>query len=117
MARSIPQQAKEFEEQIPKRRTKTSRIFKAAVSLMLCLALFVGLISPQIVWAATDALSQQTVAPQSEPYERSILFEDVSLREQDQKTFRMSDGSFKTVVYPHPIHYKNNNEWQNTRCC
>ena len=29
---SIPQQAKEFEEQIPKRRTKTSQIFKAAVS-------------------------------------------------------------------------------------
>ena len=112
MARQIHQSLKEMQENVPNKRKMTSQIFKAAVSLTLCLALFIGLISPQIVWAASDALAQQTTVSQSEPYERSILFEDPSLREQDQKTFRMSDGSFKTIVYPEPIHYKNNNEWQ-----
>ena len=112
MARYIPPSASTLKEQVPQKRPKTSQIFKAVVSLTLCLALFVGLISPQIVWAASDALSQTTVASQSEPYEKSILFEEPSLREQDQKTYRMSDGSFKTVVYPEPIHYKNSNEWQ-----
>ena len=36
---------------------------------------------------------------------REILFEETSLREENVKHFRMSDGTFVAVVYDTPVHY------------
>lgn len=42
-----------------------------------------------------------------------ILFEEVSLREDNVKHFRMDDGSYMAVCYDVPVHYLDvNNQWQ-----
>ncbi|MBQ8868630.1 MAG: carbohydrate binding domain-containing protein, partial [Oscillospiraceae bacterium] len=93
---------------------KTPKIFKAAISLVLCLVMFVEMIPPELVWAASDALVSESdlAASETVPYENTILFEDPSLREENKKEYRMSDGSYKAIVYPQPIHYQENGQWQ-----
>ena len=129
MARSIPQQAKDLQEQVPKKRKKTSGIFKAVVSLTLCLALFVGMISPQIVWAASDALAQTTVVSEdtvsSESlYDNAIDIQNISDdeivaevtdgRDANTKFFRLTDGTTIAAIYDEPVHIKDSSgTWQN----
>ena len=92
---------------------KTPTVFKAAISLGLGFVMFVEMIPPELVWAASDALASESVTVSEDvPYENTILFEDPSLREENKKEYRMSDGSYKAIVYPQPIHYEENGEWR-----
>ena len=40
-----------------------------------------------------------------------VLSENESKRDEKTKHFLLSDGSYKAVVYPTPVHYQNDNEW------
>ena len=51
--------------------------------------------------------SNYEIAPLPEPDEESepiILVEEERRREQNSKTFRLSDGTFLTALYDEPIH-------------
>ncbi len=60
--------------------------------------------------------SNYEIAPLPEPDEESepiILVEEERRREQNSKTFRLSDGTFLTALYDEPIHYQDDNgAWQ-----
>lgn len=48
-----------------------------------------------------------------DPYSLTVLGEVESLREEDTKHFRLSDGSFVAVAYGMPVHYEDENgKWQ-----
>lgn len=49
----------------------------------------------------------------SETQPQEILAEDVSLREENVKHFRMTDGSYTAVQYSSPVHYQTDeNTWE-----
>ena len=61
--------------------------------------------------------TESTGSATSEPIEESeaqtpeILAEEVSLREENVKHFRMSDGTVQAVQYAEPVHYEQDGVW------
>ena len=41
-----------------------------------------------------------------------VIGEDESLRKENEKHFRMSDGSYIAAVYPEAVHYLEDDEWK-----
>ena len=41
-----------------------------------------------------------------------VLYEDPSLRTENEKQFRMSDGSYTLTQYPRAVHYQQGEEWE-----
>lgn len=59
------------------------------------------------VSADTEAFPEETDAS-----EAAIVGEVVSLREENIKHFRTSDGGYIAAVYGYPVHYEQNGEWK-----
>lgn len=78
---------------------------------LLAIVLSIGLagipISAQESLGTID-LSKQSFLSTDVPV---IVNEEISLREDSAKHFRLSDGSYTAVVYDTPIHYKQGDEW------
>ena len=98
------------------------QLTKKLLSMLLVLALLLQLL-PASIFATEgdgDALTEAErllidegsfVAADETPAE--ILFEEVALREENVKHFRMSDGSYRAVVYDTPVHYLDEDgQWQ-----
>ena len=90
------------------------------LSLLLTLAIVLQII-PATVFATEDdtrsldelMLTDEASLVPEEPVCDEILFEDISLREENIKHFRMKDGSYRAVVYDTPVHYLDDEgNWQ-----
>ena len=42
----------------------------------------------------------------------TILYEEISLRQEHTKHFVCSDGSYLAISYPEPVHYLDGGEWK-----
>lgn len=67
-----------------------------------------------------QALPMSTFAQElldTEPYndtvtqEATIVAENESLRSENTKHFRMSDGTYTAAIYQEPVHYEKDGEW------
>ena len=101
--------------------SKNSRI-KKFLSILLTVALCIQIV-PITVFAQNrseaEAEPETTVSDtaeflvNSETQPQEILAEDVSLREENVKHFRMTDGSYTAVQYSSPVHYQTDeNTWE-----
>ena len=101
--------------------SKNSRI-KKFLSILLTVALCMQIV-PITVFA--QSRSETETEPEtavsdtaeflvnSETQPQEILDEDVSLREENVKHFRMTDGSYTAVQYSSPVHYQTDeNTWE-----
>ena len=97
-------------------------ISKKLLSLLLTVAIVLQLL-PASVFATgeneeTRTLEELLLADAgslavAEESTVDILFEEVALREENIKHFRMTDGSYKAVIYDTPVHYLDENGiWQ-----
>ena len=66
---------------------------------------FATLIDDAIEGSNTSVLEDDTETPFSKS-EVLVLEEDVSLRDENIKHFKLSDGTTKAVAYATPVHYK-----------
>ena len=97
-------------------------IHKSFLSLLLVSAIVLQII-PATVFATEDdnntvsidelmLTDEASLAPSASACDE-ILFEDISLREENIKHFRMKDGSYRAVVYDTPVHYLDDDgNWQ-----
>ncbi len=137
MARCIPPSAVEkAKDKKTQPRSKTSQLLKSVISLVLCASMLVSFISPEIVWAAGEALAQQPSANVSEqeqsPAENTtedlfggaVDLQDMSdseitgelsdLRDENTKYFRLTDGTTVAAIYDSPVHRMDAaGKWQN----
>lgn len=92
------------------------------ISLLLVFALILQIV-PATVFATEDdndtmsidelMLTDEGSLVPEEPVCDEILFEDISLREENVKHFRLKDGSYRAVVYDTPVHYLDDKgNWQ-----
>ena len=93
------------------------RKFNQILSLVLVLALLVQLVPVFATEEMDETAYGQTLTEEellltdagslvaSDAVASEVLFEDVSLREENVKHFRMTDGSYKAVIYDTPVHY------------
>lgn len=106
------------------------RFGKKGLALLLTLALLVQLLPATVFATETvgnpeqdSSASAATAEPEDGNYEAAdtqtdastaqILFEDESLREENVKQFRMSDGSYTAVQYDTAVHYLDDSgAWQ-----
>ena len=80
------------------------------LSFLLALTMLIQMLPVQGIAATAESTSGMISDEQPEV---SVLGEVESLREEDTKHFRLSDGSFVAVSYGMPVHYQNENgEWQ-----
>lgn len=97
--------------------------FIRLLSAVMTLALLVGSanITLAAIAAETHAVDEfdaesiilGTSSTASETEETAyIIGEDDSLRKENEKHFRMSDGSYVVAVYPEAVHYLEDNEWK-----
>ena len=85
--------------------------FMRFLSLILVLAMLIETLPVQS-FASTDDASTAVVVEEGQP-EVSVLGEVESLREEDTKHFRLSDGSFVAVSYGQPVHFQSEDgEWR-----
>ena len=61
---------------------------------------------PVIDGEVTESEDIDTTSP------AKILNEATEYRSINVKTFRMSDGTYQSVMYPRPVHYQQNNIWK-----
>ena len=88
---------------------------RSLLSLLLALVMLLQLAPTQAVhaWAedGTEAGKEETLAEASDSTARwdytaeDVLFELGERRDEDEKHFRMADGSTLAVVYGTPVHY------------
>ena len=81
--------------------------------IMALLMLFVSLPVTAFASAINDAISEETNVSNSVENENSVtkkdvivLEEDETLRDENTKHFKLSDGTTKAVVYSQAVHYK-----------
>lgn len=87
------------------------KIFTKLLSVFIC-ALMIAYLLPTSVYAsAINRISKPTVQEQgqsmdgdAEPY---AIGEDISLRNENTKYIRMSDGSYHVAMYETAVHYLN----------
>ncbi|MBO5016357.1 MAG: hypothetical protein J6C92_11155, partial [Bacteroidaceae bacterium] len=89
--------------------------FKRSISLILAMVLLLQC-APLQIWAAETSATVAEVSSETTDSAASvqqIVGEEVSLREEGVKHFRLSDGSYIAVSYGMPVHYKDSNgDWQ-----
>ena len=91
---------------------------KKFLSVLLTVTLCMQIV-PITVFAQSrsETGTESTGSATSEPIEESeaqtpeILAEEVSLREENVKHFRMSDGTVQAVQYAEPVHYEQDGVW------
>ena len=104
-------------------KSKTIRFF----SLFVTLAVLISTMQVTLAVIATDIQADENSLNSSSietvenmetadttPYETVayVVGEDESLRKENEKHFRMSDGSYIAAVYPEAVHYLDNGEWE-----
>jgi len=64
--------------------------------------------------SASNETAETAEAVDTTPYETVayVVGEDESLRKENEKHFRMSDGSYIAAVYPEAVHYLEAGEWK-----
>lgn len=63
--------------------------------------------------AAAATESSSVISQQGTEEQPQIIAEDISRREEDEKHFLMSDGSYMAVQYASPVHFNNGEDgWQ-----
>ena len=80
-----------------------AKLYLKVISVVLVLALILQSI-PIVISAETGSETTEatSMVEADVPY---VIGEDINLREQSVKYFRMSDGSFSAVSYASPVHY------------
>ena len=73
---------------------------------LLAIFLAIILVSMPVSAAEISSPEETTTATPT-----TIVCEDFSLREQNAKHFKLSDGSYTAVVYDKPVHYLQENTW------
>ncbi len=76
-----------------------TKIYLKAISVILTLAL--------ILQSIPIVVSAEAVLETQEKEEKAIyaVYEDIALRDENTKHFRMNDGSYTAVSYSSPVHY------------
>ena len=72
---------------------------------LISVVLVVSLLLQLVPFGVLAAETESTTPSAPENY-AEVLYEDVSLREETVKHFKMSDGTFSAVDYSAPVHYK-----------
>ena len=85
------------------------KIIRKTIISLISICLTVGLISANS--QTLKAVSEVTDDMLYEEIETYVLEEEESLREESSKTFLMSDGSHQKIIYSLPVHYEENNKW------
>ena len=62
--------------------------------------------------AADTETSMQRAEVKSETEIPYVLYEDPALRGENEKQFRMSDGSYTLTQYPRAVHYRDGEAWE-----
>ena len=62
--------------------------------------------------AESDNITQEDTESESSESEVEILNEIEELRTEDTKYFLQSDGTYLAAQYSEPVHYKNNDKWE-----
>ena len=96
-----------------------TRWYKQLLSVVLVLAMLVQLL-PLSVLAETLTATEEPIVTtttnsftESEAVPATIVGEEVSLRTETEKHFRLSDGSYIAVSYGMPVHYQDDEgSWQ-----
>ena len=99
-------------------KTKTTIVTKVITFILSMLILFYAV--PSVVYSETiDALSRlgedgnSAAADAVSSAELKLpLYEVEELREENVKHYKLSDGTYKAVVYSSPVHYKEAGEWK-----
>ena len=86
--------------------------FIRLLSLVLVLALLIQIVPPSVFALEETTASTAVDVPVGQPsYE--VLWEETSLRTEDTKHFRLTDGSFIAVNYGMAVHYQDEDgTWQ-----
>lgn len=104
-------------------KSKTIRFFSLFVTLAVLIStmqvtlavIAADLQTDEIIFDSTSNESGEILeAADTTPYETVayVVGEDESLRKENEKHFRMSDGSYIAAVYPEAVHYLDNGEWE-----
>lgn len=72
---------------------------------LISVVLVVSLLLQLVPFGVLAAETESTTPSAPENY-AEVLYEDISLREETVKHFKMSDGTFSAVDYSAPVHYK-----------
>ena len=83
---------------------------KKMILSLLCISMVITMIQPKIIMA-TEPEEVIVTEDDSIKNESVIKYEDLTLREESSKTYVMSDGSYQKVMYSIPVHYEENDEW------
>jgi RHS repeat-associated protein len=60
--------------------------------------------------SVSEKMAEAILAEKESKEEPTILFEDLSKREENVKHFKMSNGTYQAQIFNEPIHYYDNNE-------
>ena len=96
-----------------------TRWYKQLLSVVLVIAMFIQILPLDALAEMLTATEEPIVNTmtnsftESEAVPATIVGEEVSLRTETEKHFRLSDGSFLAVSYGMPVHYQDNEgAWQ-----
>lgn len=88
-----------------------TRLFRQIISFVLLLALFVQFLPMQV--RAVVSENETTKASDATKSGAEILREEESLRDESEKHFLLTDGSYLAVSYGLPVHYQDETgDWQ-----
>ncbi len=103
-------------------KSKTIRFFSFFVMLAVLIStmqvtlavIAVDLQTDEIIFDSPSGNNETAEAVDTTPYETVayVVGEDESLRKENEKHFRMSDGSYIAAVYPESVHYLEDGEWK-----
>ena len=65
-----------------------------------------------VVSPGEENVSADTAEESDYEEELFIIGEDTSRRQENEKHFRMSDGSYVATVYPEAVHYSDDGKWE-----
>lgn len=104
---------------------RRNKALTKALSFTLCLVLLFYVIPSTIYTKAAELFKEDSNldeesssnsangADTSPESEAEVLFEDISLREESAKHFRLSDGTYVAAQYNYPVHFEDENgDWQ-----
>ena len=84
-------------------------MYKKLLSIILCLSLMSQMILPVYAIAKPENTIDNDKVEQEERNLPYIVREDTSLREENTKTYVLSDGTYMVAMYPSAVHQKDEN--------
>lgn len=84
-------------------------MYKKLLSIILCLSLMSQMILPVYAVAKPENAIDNDKVEQEERNLPYIVREDTSLREENTKTYVLSDGTYMVAMYPSAVHQKDEN--------